>query len=331
LYFSPVNVERAEGWMKVPVFGARSANRKWLIRPSAYGLLEDRDGRVAVVRSRDGVFLPGGGMEAGETPQDAIRREALEECGLILRPGPWAMRAVQFAYSTSERAHFEKRSTFMECAIEGSDRTRLEAGHELLWVDVETAARILTHPSHAWAVEQWRKHSAGSLRGFLVGGDRRSIARSARAGALVRSKPELVAELAGLTADEDWLVSQRALDLLEKIAHEHPEWIEPHQRVFIGPLADSDKWEVRLQIVRALPLFPWRAAERSRVLAILRRDVRHPQTFVKAWALDSLATFAEKDPALRRAVLRHLRSFERSGSKALAARARHVRERLRKA
>jgi hypothetical protein len=173
-----------------------------------------------------------------------------------------------------------------------------------------------------------KTRSSDSLRDLLLGGDRRSIARSGRALKLVRSRSERVAEVAALARDEDPLVSQRAMDLLEKLAHEHPEWIEPHRRLFIGPLADSDRWEVRLQIVRALPLFEWKKAERSRVLAILRRDVAHPRTFVKAWALDSLATLAQGDPALRPITLRHLRSFERSGSKALIARARHVRERL---
>jgi hypothetical protein len=193
-------------------------------------------------------------------------------------------------------------------------------------------------PTYSWQV---RDHSTGlspkpgkmtrssdSLRDFLLGGDRRSIARSGRALKLVRSKPERVAEVASLARDEDPLVSQRAMDLLEKLSRDQPEWIEPHKHLFIGALADSDRWEVRLQIVRALPLFRWTGAELSRVLAILRRDVAHPQKFVKAWALDSLATLAQKDPALRPIVLRHLRSFERSGSKALIARARHVRERL---
>src|ERR1700693_429805 len=170
--------------------------------------------------------------------------------------------------------------------------------------------------------------SSDSLRDLLLGGDRRSIARSGLALKLIRSSPERVAELAALAGDEDPLVSQRALDLLEKLALGQPEWIEPHKHLFIGGLADSDRWEVRLQIVRALPLFRWTGAEQSRVLAILRRDVAHPRKFVKAWALDSLATLAQKDPALRSIVLRHLRSFERSGSKALVARARHVRERL---
>jgi hypothetical protein len=172
------------------------------------------------------------------------------------------------------------------------------------------------------------RSAAGRLRRFLTGRDRRSNARSDRALARVRSEPRLVSELVELASDKDPLVSQRSLDLLEKLAREHPEWIAPHKRVFIGSLADSDRWEARLQIVRALPFFEWTPAERRRVVRILIRDVAHPQTFVKAWALDSLATFAEKDSRLRPTVLRCLRRFEHSGSKALQARARHVRQRL---
>jgi hypothetical protein len=166
-----------------------------------------------------------------------------------------------------------------------------------------------------------------ALRRFLTGGDRRSVAQSKRALASVQQDPSRLDELAALAGDDDWLVSMRAMDLLEKLAHSNPARIEPHKRLFIGPLADSDKWEIRLQIVRALPLFRWTAAERRRVIRILRRDVEFPQTFVKAWALDSLATLAVEDPTLRPIVRRYVRAFERSGSKALTARARHIRER----
>jgi len=144
----------------------------------------------------------------------------------------------------------------------------------------------------------------------------------------VRTAPERVSELAKLADDGDWLVSLRALDLLEKIAHEHADWIQPHKKLFIGRLADSDKWEIQLQIVRALPLVAWTPRERTRVVRILRRNVEHPQTFVRAWALDSLATFAEHDPGVVPIVERCLADFERSESKALQTRARHIRERL---
>jgi hypothetical protein len=163
---------------------------------------------------------------------------------------------------------------------------------------------------------------------MLSGGDRRSIADSNRVRALIEAEPSLVSELAELTRDTDWLIVQRAIDLLEKLAHDHREWIEPHKKVFIGPLAESDKWEIRLQIVRALPLFRWTPAQSRRVEQTLIDNVSFPQTFVRAWALDSLATLAVGKPALMKTVERHLREFERSPSKALQARARNIRLRL---
>ena len=166
------------------------------------------------------------------------------------------------------------------------------------------------------------------IRRLLAGGDRRGIMHSARARALVERDRSRVAELASLTGDADWLVSMRALDLLEKLAHDHPDWVEPHKTIFIGPLASSDKWEIRLQIVRALPLFRWTSSQAKRVERTLRDNVTFPQTFVRAWALDSLASFSVGRPRLAPLVKRHLREFERSGSKALAARARNIRARL---
>jgi hypothetical protein len=163
---------------------------------------------------------------------------------------------------------------------------------------------------------------------LLSGGDRRGIAQANRALALIERDPSLVSALAELTKNEGRLIVQRALDLLEKLAHEHPDWIEPHKAIFIGPLADSDMWEMRLQIVRALPLFRWSPAQMRRVEAILMENVTYPQTFVRAWALDSLATLSVRRRGLAPAVARHLRQFERSSSKALQARARHIRARL---
>src|SRR5207249_5021633 len=168
---------------------------------------------------------------------------------------------------------------------------------------------------------------AQPFRTLLEGGDRRSIADSARVRALIEQRRTRVKELAALTADEDWLVAQRALDLLEKLAHEHPEWVAPHKQIFIGPLAKSDKWEIRLQIVRALPLFRWSPAQERRVEATLLENVAFPQTFVRAWALDGLATLAERRPKPEPIVRRYLREFEASPSKALQARARNIRAR----
>lgn len=140
-----------------------------------------------------------------------------------------------------------------------------------------------------------------------------------------RDDPAAIAALADLANDADWLVGMRALDALEKIAHESPDLVAPHKGTFVGPAADSDSWEVRLQVVRALPLFAWSPKERERVLQILLRDIHHPQTFVKAWAATSLARLAAGDSSLRPRLDEALQAFERSDSTALRTRAREIR------
>ena len=166
------------------------------------------------------------------------------------------------------------------------------------------------------------------LRNLLRGGDRRSVAQSARVRSLVERSPDRITELVRLAHDADRLVSMRAVDLLEKLAHERAEWVQPHKKLFIGPIADRNEWEFRLQVVRALPLLTWTARERKRVIEILVRDLEHPQKFVKAWALDSLATFAEHDTALLPLVKRALERVESSESSALRTRTKHIRHRL---
>src|SRR5437867_1597222 len=133
---------------------------------------------------------------------------------------------------------------------------------------------------HRTASDEIKSSRPVEIRRLLSGGDRRTIADSNRVRLLIKRSPSLVIELAALTADDDWLVAQRALDLMEKLAHEYPDWIAPHKKIFIGPLAASDKWEVRLQIVRALPLFRWSPAQAQRVEEILLENVAFPQTFV---------------------------------------------------
>jgi 8-oxo-dGTP pyrophosphatase MutT (NUDIX family) len=74
-----------------------------LLRPAARGIILDDEDRVLLCRfefSEEGVVVwatPGGGVEAGESPRHALRRELAEEIGLTVTGEPphvWHQRVV---------------------------------------------------------------------------------------------------------------------------------------------------------------------------------------------------------------------------------------------
>jgi 8-oxo-dGTP diphosphatase len=63
-------------------------------RIAAYGVCRDDDGRILLARASSSItlqgrwFLPGGGVDHGESPTDSLTREMKEESGLTVTVGP---------------------------------------------------------------------------------------------------------------------------------------------------------------------------------------------------------------------------------------------------
>ena len=136
----------------VPVFGVQIAGHSYVRRPSACALIRNSAGQWAVVRTPLGCYLPGGGIEADESPQETVEREAREECGFVLKTRPPMASAVQYVYSIEEKKYFEKVCYFLEAGIIGTVQPE-EADHELLWLSLDQAVACLLHEAHRWALE----------------------------------------------------------------------------------------------------------------------------------------------------------------------------------
>jgi ADP-ribose pyrophosphatase YjhB (NUDIX family) len=64
-------------------------------RIAAYGVVRDDEDRILLARAaplltlRGRWFLPGGGVQHGESPSESLQREIAEESGLTIVPGPF--------------------------------------------------------------------------------------------------------------------------------------------------------------------------------------------------------------------------------------------------
>jgi 8-oxo-dGTP diphosphatase len=129
-------------------FGIKNERLPLLVRTCAYAVVTNEEGRVAAVLDGDKLFLPGGGIEAGETASDAVHREVAEELGRSVTLGECLGETLQ--YSLYEGCCYELRATFFRAAFLDAQRGESVAEtheHELLWV----APEELHHPCQAWA------------------------------------------------------------------------------------------------------------------------------------------------------------------------------------
>ena len=145
--------------MSAPLqFGTPAPGLAYRPRPTAFGLVF-QDGRLACVRVDRGAGsyfdLPGGAVDGDETEEQAVVREFLEETGLTVRPVARIAEAAQYFRKTDGEPINNTGGFWIAEQRAFDPAAKVEADHELVWLDPHGALRELRHEAHAWAVAVW--------------------------------------------------------------------------------------------------------------------------------------------------------------------------------
>ena len=126
-----------------------------LVIPSVSGIVFDVRGRILLVRQADSGewSTPGGSIDPGETPSDAVVREVWEETGLVVEPvrvlGVYGGPACRVSYPNGDRTEYVM--TAFECAVRGGTlQTTTDETSAAAYVGGEELSRYST--------SEWVRH-----------------------------------------------------------------------------------------------------------------------------------------------------------------------------
>lgn len=143
-------------------FGDKKEGVQYVDRPSAYVIIRNEKGEVAFAEVKGKYFLPGGGIDAGESAEQAAIREAMEEIGAEIILG----RVIgQFgSYATDERKgqvlYWYKIGTYFEAKIVAFHGQGIESDHVLAWLSPELILTKSMPRAHRHAVQEYLKDVA---------------------------------------------------------------------------------------------------------------------------------------------------------------------------
>ena len=133
------------------VFGIKK-NVNYKDRAGVY-LVPAKDGKVGVVKTSKGYFLLGGGLDSGESHEECIKRECLEETGYAVSVGKKVCSAETY-YEHPTIGYFHPMQTYYVGELLDQVSVPVEEDHEFVWMDYNELVDNMYLEMQSWALAQ---------------------------------------------------------------------------------------------------------------------------------------------------------------------------------
>lgn len=126
---------------------------KLQFRPAIYGIIIQKD-RILLSRQWDGYDFPGGGIDLGETLEEALIREVWEETGLKVAMKDFVMCEESFFKMPFNRGYVHSHHFYYLCKVVGGelstenfDKDEKDYASMAEWVDLKKIPRLKFYSS----------------------------------------------------------------------------------------------------------------------------------------------------------------------------------------
>ncbi|HEY8890342.1 MAG TPA: NUDIX domain-containing protein [Clostridium sp.] len=135
------------------VFGEKLNGVNYIDRAGVYGIAINDEDKIATIKTPTGYFLPGGGIENGETHKECLEREFIEETGYEISIENYIGKASLYHISKANQ-YLHGIGYFYIVNLKCKTNEKIEEDHELLWIEIGECIKCLFLEHQAWAVAE---------------------------------------------------------------------------------------------------------------------------------------------------------------------------------